>query len=186
MKITSSYGVEIKKQNICIRKTLEVFRRAVAYLVPVYDSVYPELEEIAEKKRRFNAAEHLVHSTKGNTARFDFDRQFAAEHYVMPVFYRDVMYREAEAGEDAAYLKLYDGRDWVWNKVRLLHTDMEYLRRHWAGGGREPRHQCSKRSIKSTICVFLSRKKQSCPKRKRHARGSVPWTWVSIRMLSVQ
>ena len=190
MKITSSYGVEIKKQNICIRKTLEVFRRAVAYLVPVYDSVYPELEEIAEKKRRFNAAEHLVHSTKGNTARFDFDRQFpkmpsylrrnaiqsalgsvqsfrtrlavweeeaaagedgrhtagqqkgkrgkpilAAEHYVMPVFYRDVMYREAEAGEDAAYLKLYDGRDWVWNKVRLLHTDMEYLRRHWAGEG---------------------------------------------------
>jgi IS605 OrfB family transposase len=51
----------------------------------------------------------------------------------MPVFYRDVMYREGEPGTDTAYLKLYDGRDWVWKEVRLLHTDMEYVRKHWTG-----------------------------------------------------
>ncbi len=47
----------------------------------------------------------------------------------MPVFYRDVMYREAEPGEDVAHLKLFDGREWKWFQVKLLHTDMEYLRK---------------------------------------------------------
>ena len=51
----------------------------------------------------------------------------------MPVFYRDVMYREDEGGKDAAYLKLYDGHDWKWFHVQLSHTDMEYLRKNWSG-----------------------------------------------------
>ena len=51
----------------------------------------------------------------------------------MPVFYRDVMYREEKEGKDEAYLKLYDGHDWKWFCVRLNHTDMEYLRRNWWG-----------------------------------------------------
>ena len=50
-------------------------------------------------------------------------------NHAMPVFYRDVMYREGAEGKDEAYLKLYDGHDWKWFRVRLDHTDMEYLRR---------------------------------------------------------
>ena len=49
----------------------------------------------------------------------------------MPVFYRDVMYKEAEPGKDVAHLKLFDGREWKWFQVKLLHTDMEYLRKKW-------------------------------------------------------
>ena len=55
------------------------------------------------------------------------------ENHAMPVFYRDVMYREDKEGKDAAYLKLYDGHDWKWFHVRLRHTDMEYLRKNWSG-----------------------------------------------------
>ena len=33
MKIISSYGVELRKQNIPIRQTLEIYRSAVRYLV---------------------------------------------------------------------------------------------------------------------------------------------------------
>ena len=33
------------------------------------------------------------------------------ENHAMPVFYRDVMYREGAEGKDEAYLKLYDGHD---------------------------------------------------------------------------
>ena len=55
------------------------------------------------------------------------------ENHAMPVFYRDVMYREDKEGKDAAYLKLYDGHDWKWFHVRLSHTDMEYLRKNWSG-----------------------------------------------------
>ena len=51
----------------------------------------------------------------------------------MPVFYRDVMYREGAEGKDEAYLKLYDGHDWKWFCVGLEHTDMEYLRKCWSG-----------------------------------------------------
>ncbi|URW86409.1 hypothetical protein M5E86_01160 [Blautia wexlerae] len=55
------------------------------------------------------------------------------ENHAMPVFYRDVMYREGVEGKDEAYLKLYDGHDWKWSCVRLEHTDMEYLRKYWSG-----------------------------------------------------
>ena len=173
MKITSSYGVELRKQNIPIRQTLDVYRSAVSYLTEIYEQVWEELERIPETKKRFNEAEHLIHTTKKNQARFDFDIRFPKmpsylrrasiqhalgsissyktrmgmweklgqiggkpklvhENHAMPVFYRDVMYRENENGKDAAYLKLYDGYDWKWFHVRLSHTDMEYLRKNWS------------------------------------------------------
>ena len=174
MKITSSYGVELRKQNIPIRQTLDFYRSAVSYLTEIYEQVWEELERILETKKRFNEAEHLIHTTKKNQARFDFDIRFPKmpsylrraaiqhalgsissyktrmgmweksgqiggkpklvyENHAMPVFYRDVMYRENENGKDAAYLKLYDGHDWKWFHVRLSHTDMEYLRKNWSG-----------------------------------------------------
>ena len=174
MQTVSSYGVELRKQNIPVRQTLEIYRSAVYYLTEIYEQVWEELAEIPDAKRRFNAAEHLVHTTKKNPARFDFDLRFpkmpsylrraaiqhalgsvssyetwmdlweksgekagkprlAYENHAMPVFYRDVMYREEKEGKDEAYLKLYDGHDWKWFCVRLNHTDMEYLRRNWWG-----------------------------------------------------
>ena len=174
MQIISSYGVELRKQNIPIRQTLEIYRSAVSYLIGIYVQVWEELAEIPDAKRRFNAAEHLVHTTKKNHACFDFDIRFPKmpsylrrsairhalgtvssyktrldlwektdgksgkprlvyENHAMPVFYRDVMYREGAEGKDEAYLKLYDGHDWKWFCVRLEHTDMEYLRKYWSG-----------------------------------------------------
>ena len=173
MKVISSYGVEIKKQNIPIRHTLYIYRQAVGYLIRVYEESWEELSRIVNLQKRFNAAEHLVHSTKKNRARYDFDQKFPKmpsyfrrsaiqhalgsvssyetrlelwkqkkldgkpklvyENHAMPVFYRDVMYKEAENHEDMAFLKLYDGHDWKWFSVNLLHTDMEYLRKNWSG-----------------------------------------------------
>ena len=171
MKIISSYGVELRKQNIPIRQTLDIYRSAVSYLTDIYAQVWEELEGILEAKKRFNEAEHLIHTTKKNQARFDFDIRFpkmpsylrraAIQHalgsvssyktrleqwekteqkgvrpklvcgnHAMPVFYRDVMYREDTEEKDRAYLKLYDGHDWNWFRVSLSHTDMEYLRKN--------------------------------------------------------
>ena len=174
MRTVSSYGVEIRKQNIPVRQTMEIYRQAVGYLTEIYAQVWEELREIPETKKRFNTAEHMVHMTKKNTAWFDFDLRFpkmpsylrrsAIQHalgnvssyetrlgqwketgvlsgrpkltcrnHAMPVFYRDVMYREGAEGTDEAYLKLYDGHDWKWFRVYLKRTDMEYLRRNWKG-----------------------------------------------------
>ena len=126
---------------------LDVYKRqAVSYLIGIYVQVWKELAEIPDAKRRFNAAEHLVHTTKKNHACFDFDIRFPKmpsylrrsaiqhalgtvssyktrldlwekidgksgkpklvyENHAMPVFYRDVMYREGAEGKDEAYLK---------------------------------------------------------------------------------
>ena len=164
MQIISSYGVELRKQNIPIRQTLEIYRSAVSYLIGIYVQVWEELAEIPDAKRRFNAAEHLVHTTKKNHACFDFDIRFPKmpsylrrsaiqhalgtvssyktrldlwektdgksgkprlvyENHAMPVFYRDVMYREGVEGKDEAYLKLYDGHDWKWCR-RILNLNI--------------------------------------------------------------
>ena len=64
MQIVSSYGVEIKKKNIPLRSTLDIFRKAVSYLIPVYAETWEELSEIRNPQKRFNEAEHLVHETK--------------------------------------------------------------------------------------------------------------------------
>ena len=76
MQIVSSYGVEIKKKNIPLRSTLDIFRKAVSYLIPVYAETWEELSELRNPQKRFNEAEHLVHETKKNHARFPFDRYF--------------------------------------------------------------------------------------------------------------
>ena len=70
MKVVSSYGVEIKKQNIPIRHTLYIYRQAVGYLIRVCEESWEELSRIVNPQKRFNAAEHLVHSTKKNRARY--------------------------------------------------------------------------------------------------------------------
>ena len=45
MKVTSSYGVEIRKQNICFRKTVDIYREACAWLVGTFSGVFAELSE---------------------------------------------------------------------------------------------------------------------------------------------
>ena len=172
MKITSSYGVEIRKADGPLSVTLKIYREAVRVLALFYDTVWEDISAVEGGKKRFNYAEHLVHSTKRNRAVYDFDclfpkmpsylRRSAITHalgavssyrtrlaqweeggrrgkspvlgemtHAMPVFYRGNMYREAEG--DQAFLKLYNGKDWVWVCASLLHTDMEYLRKHWTG-----------------------------------------------------
>ena len=42
MQIISSYDVEIKKQNIPLCHTLDIFRQAVSYLIRVYAETWEE------------------------------------------------------------------------------------------------------------------------------------------------
>ena len=52
MKVVSSYGVEIKKQNIPIRHTLYIYRQAVGYLIRVYEESWEELSRIVNPQKR--------------------------------------------------------------------------------------------------------------------------------------
>ena len=63
MKITSSYGVEIRKADGPLSVTLKIYREAVRVLALFYDTVWDDLSAVKEEKKRFNRAEHMVHST---------------------------------------------------------------------------------------------------------------------------
>ena len=162
MKVVSSYGIEILKLHKPLKQTMAVCRDAVSWLQPVIGAEWAALSEIQQEKLRFNMAEKLIHGTKKNLAKYPFDAAFPKmpsylrravlqhvlglvsaahtrtegsvmrtekDHY-MPVFYRDNMYRKD--GDDV-FLKLYNGKDWVWQKVMLRKTDLAYIRRHWNG-----------------------------------------------------
>ena len=102
MQIVSSYGVEIKKKNIPLRSTLDIFRKAVSYLIPVYAETWEELSEIRNPQKRFNEAEHLVHETKKNHARFAFDRHFPK----MPSYLRRSAIQHALGAVSSYYTRL--------------------------------------------------------------------------------
>ena len=160
MRIISGYRVEILKLHKPLARTMKACREAVSWLYPVMEGEWESLSVIQWEKQRFNAAEKLIHTTARNRAKYAFDAAFpkmpsylrravlqhvlgavssaktrAAEgspsrnHY-MPVFYKDNMYRKEE---DRTFLKLYNGKDWVWQEVRLRKTDLDYLRKNWSG-----------------------------------------------------
>ena len=160
MRITSGCRVEILKLHKPLERTLKVSREAVDWLYPVMEEEWEALSEIRLEKQRFNTAEKLIHTTARNKAKYAFDAAFpkmpsylrravlqhvigavssartrcddrcpVRNHY-MPVFYKDNMYRKEE---DRVFLKLYDGKDWVWQEVRLKKTDLDYLRKYWSG-----------------------------------------------------
>ena len=54
MKIISSYDVELRKQNIPIRQTLDIYRSAVSCLIEIYAQTWDELAVIMEPKKHFN------------------------------------------------------------------------------------------------------------------------------------
>ena len=122
MQIISSYGVELRKQNIPIRQTLEIYRSAVSYLIGIYVQVWEELAEIPDAKRRFNAAEHLVHTTKKNHACFDFDIRFPK----MPSYLRRSAIRHA-LGTVSSYktrLDLWEKTDRAGNQSLYMKTTL--------------------------------------------------------------
>ena len=54
MRTVSSYGVGLRKQNIPIRQTLDIYRTAVICLTDIYAQIWDELAVITEPKKRFN------------------------------------------------------------------------------------------------------------------------------------
>ena len=63
-------------------------------------------------------------------AHFRSGNEITGRNHYMPVFYKDNMYRKKE---NRVFLKLYDGKDWVWQEIRLKKTDLDYLRKNWTG-----------------------------------------------------
>lgn len=83
MKITSSYGVEIKQMNKIFRPTIAIYNNAISFCVDVFENEWSDIE-LLDNIHRKQYTENLIHNTKNNKAKYDFDNKF----YKMPSYMR--------------------------------------------------------------------------------------------------
>ena len=67
MKITSSYGIELKNINKLLLPTAKLYQEAVSFCIAVFESEWSDIEPLTTLSRN-NFAEHLIHNTKDNIA----------------------------------------------------------------------------------------------------------------------
>ena len=93
-----------------------------------FDEVFPKMPSYLRRAvlQHVIGAVSSAHTRSGENGRPDAPSQ----NHFMPVFYRDNMYKKEE---DRVFLKLYSGKDWVWQEVGLKKTDLAYLRKNWTG-----------------------------------------------------
>lgn len=81
MKIASSYAVRVmgdKNITAQIANTVSVYREAVMYLIDVVNAEWESVGPVykAKKNEGQRAVERLIHTTKKNSAKYDFDFRF--------------------------------------------------------------------------------------------------------------
>ena len=91
MELMSSYDVQIKDIDFNIKETIDIYREAVAFCIDVCNK---EWENIIVFKKDFDKKafiEDLIHSTKSNKAKYEFDTKF----YKFPSYLRRDVIAEA-------------------------------------------------------------------------------------------
>lgn len=159
MNIISSYKVQILCENSIFRDTIRLYRDALSFLTAVFDSEWKALSAIEQAKTRFNTAEHLVHETKYNIAKYDFDIRF----HKMPSYLRRAAIQEA-LGCVSSYHSNHDN----WEK----------------GGkqGKEPKLQVER----FTMPTFYNKEMYSVSEDPYSAYLKLyygnDWVWVKVRL----
>lgn len=91
MKIISSYRVRVDQAKKIFDPTVRIYRGALAFIIPVINENWEELEKQENSLKRQNAADALIHSTKNHQAVCDFDQKF----YKFPSYLRRSAVKEA-------------------------------------------------------------------------------------------
>lgn len=91
MKVVSSYGVEIRTTGVDFKPTIRIYRSALAFLIPVVYENWDAVSQIVGRQRQMLFVEHLIHTTKNHTAKYDFDGRF----YKFPSYLRRAAINEA-------------------------------------------------------------------------------------------
>lgn len=91
MEITSSYDVELRNGKNIFIDTIKIYREALAFLIDVFIKEWNTLSSFTDAQKRFNTAESMIHNTKANAAKYDFDSKF----YKMPSYFRRAVIQDA-------------------------------------------------------------------------------------------
>lgn len=83
MNITSSYAVEIlNKSRKTFQPTIDIYRSAISYIIDVCETEWPAISSLTSKLKQYSFVEHLIHNTKNNKAKYEFDNKF----HKMPIY----------------------------------------------------------------------------------------------------
>lgn len=85
MEVVVSYKTKISRNDYknCIDDTIKLYRSAVSFIVEIINNHWSTITPLSTKSR-VNYVESLIHTTKGNTALYDFDKEF----YKFPSYLR--------------------------------------------------------------------------------------------------
>ena len=62
--------------NDALVPTITIYRKALSFLIPIIESEWDVISIIKSLKDKQQLVEHLIHSTKDNTAKYpEFDKQ---------------------------------------------------------------------------------------------------------------
>ena len=114
MKITSSYSVQLKPLDFDIKPTIITYRAAVSFLIDVVNKEWPSLVTIVGELNRFREVEHLIHTTKGNKAKYNFDAQF----YKFPSYLRRAAIQDA-----LGCVSSYESNLANWSKSKIIRAE---------------------------------------------------------------
>ena len=136
MEIINSYNVKLTNINKSIIDTINIYRKAVAFLIDIYNNEWTNLVSLNGKEKN-NFAEKLVHKTNDNpTPSYDFDKLF----YKFPSYLRRSAIQDA-LGIVSSYRSNLDN----YNKERYESIS----------NGKKFKKQCPKLSLKHFKCPAL-------------------------------
>lgn len=78
MVVKASYRVKLLDQSAVIGQTVKIYQEAVAYVIDVVNKEWSDIEPVYKKNKSEaqGCVEDLIHSTKKNEAKYDFDVKF--------------------------------------------------------------------------------------------------------------
>ena len=76
MRITSSYGMNLKGDLNALKTSIDIYRDTLRVLIPIINDNWETLSEYEFANQRYNCIEKWIHNTKSNQAIYDFDEQF--------------------------------------------------------------------------------------------------------------
>ena len=76
MEIASSYKVKLQNIPKQVYSTLTVYRKAVSYVISLIKMEWINITSISKQLQQKSFIENLIHTTKTNQAKYDFDIQF--------------------------------------------------------------------------------------------------------------
>jgi transposase, IS605 orfB family len=76
VKILSSYAIKLNGDLKALENSITIYREALHFIIPIVDTPWDEMKDFEFANQRMVCVEKLIHSTKGNEARYSFDEEF--------------------------------------------------------------------------------------------------------------